>query len=134
MNHCEDATTKQFAGFDVASDRHVDGPVLLLHIFLLLLGCVMDIISATLIVAPLLAPIAIQYGIDPIHFGIIFIVNLQIGYITPPIGINIFVASGLFKRSVVQVIRATVPYVLILLIALAIITYMPSFSLLLLGR
>jgi C4-dicarboxylate transporter, DctM subunit len=110
------------------------GFLVIVNIFLLLLGCVMDIISAILIVAPLLAPIAIQYGVDPIHFGIIFIVNLQIGYITPPIGINIFVASGLFKRSVVQVIRATVPYVLILLIALAIITYMPSFSLLLLGR
>lgn len=110
------------------------GFLVLVNIFLLLLGCVMDIISAILIVAPLLAPIAIQYGVDPIHFGIIFIVNLQIGYITPPIGINIFVASGLFKRSVVQVIRATVPYVLILLIALAIITYMPSFSLVLLGR
>lgn len=110
------------------------GFLLLVNIFLLLLGCVMDIISAILIVAPLLAPIAIHYGIDPIHFGIIFIVNLQIGYITPPIGINLFVASGLFKRPVVQVIRATAPYVLILLVALAIITYMPSFSLLLLGR
>ena len=131
---CEEQIPQAAAAWLSAKVSTKLGFLVIVNIFLLLLGCVMDIISAILIVAPLLAPIAIQYGIDPIHFGIIFIVNLQIGYITPPIGINIFVASGLFKRSVVQVIRATVPYVLILLIALAIITYMPSFSLLLLGR
>jgi C4-dicarboxylate transporter DctM subunit len=131
---CEEQIPQAAAAWLSAKVSTKLGFLVIVNIFLLLLGCVMDIISATLIVAPLLAPIAIQYGIDPIHFGIIFIVNLQIGYITPPIGINIFVASGLFKRSVVQVIRATAPYVLILLIALAIITYMPSFSLFLLGR
>ena len=131
---CEEQIPQAAAAWLSAKVSTKLGFLVIVNIFLLLLGCVMDIISAILIVAPLLAPIAMQYGIDPIHFGIIFIVNLQIGYITPPIGINIFVASGLFKRSVVQVIRATVPYVLILLIALAIITYMPSFSLFLLGR
>ncbi|MBA4369496.1 MAG: hypothetical protein C0403_17860, partial [Desulfobacterium sp.] len=110
------------------------GFLLLANIFLLVLGCLMDIISAILIVAPLLAPIAIHYGVDPIHFGMIFIVNLQIGYLTPPIGINLFVASGLFKKPIVQVIRGTMPFVAILLIALLIVTFVPAFSLILLDR
>ncbi|MBW1897841.1 MAG: TRAP transporter large permease subunit [Deltaproteobacteria bacterium] len=110
------------------------GFLLLVNVFLLLLGCVMDIISAILIVAPLLAPIAIHYGVDPIHFGIIFIVNLQIGYITPPIGINLFVASGVFKKPIVQVIQGTLPFAAILLIALLLVTYVPAISLILLGR
>jgi len=110
------------------------GFLLLVNIFLLLLGCIMDIMSAIMIVAPLLAPIAIQYGLDPIHFGIIFIVNLQIGYITPPIGLNLFVASSVFNRPVAQVIRATFPFALILLVALVIITYVPAVSMILLGR
>ena len=110
------------------------GFLLLVNVFLLLLGCVMDIMSAIMIVAPILAPIAIAYGLDPIHFGIIFIVNLQIGYITPPIGLNLFVASSVFNKPVAQVIRATFPFALILLVALVIITYVPSVSLFLLGR
>jgi len=110
------------------------GFLLLVNVFLLLLGCVMDIISAILIVAPLLAPIAIHYGVDPIHFGIIFTVNLSIGYITPPIGINLFVASGVFKRPIVKVIRGTLPFAAILLIALLLVTFVPAISLVLLGR
>jgi len=108
--------------------------LLIVNIFYLILGCLMDIISAILIVVPLLAPIAIQYGIDPIHFAIIFIVNMQIGYITPPIGINLFVASGLFKRPITKVIRGVVPFIIMMLIALAIVTYVPALSLILLGR
>ena len=94
----------------------------------------MDIMSAIMIVAPLLAPIAISYGIDPIHFGLIFIVNLSIGYVTPPIGLNLFVASSVFDRPIVQVIRASFPYAVILLLALAAVTYIPALSLFLLGR
>ena len=108
--------------------------LVLVNIFLIIVGCVMDIMSATMIMAPLLAPIAIHYGIDPIHFGIIFIVNLSIGYITPPMGLNLFVASSVFDRPVTQVIRASFPFTMILLVALVLVTYVPGFSLLLLGR
>ncbi len=110
------------------------GFLLLTNVFLLLLGCLMDIMSAIMIVAPLLAPIAIRYGIDPIHFGLIFIVNLSIGYITPPIGLNLFVASSVFKKPIVQVIRASFPYAVIMLLALLAVTYIPWLSLALLGR
>ena len=110
------------------------GFLLLTNLFLLALGCLMDIMSAIMIVAPLLAPIAIGYGIDPVHFGLIFIVNLSIGYITPPIGLNLFVASSVFERPIVQVIRASFPYAVIMLLALAAVTYIPALSLALLGR
>jgi len=110
------------------------GFLLLTNVFLLVLGCLMDIMSAIMIVAPLLAPIAISYGIDPIHFGLIFIVNLSIGYVTPPIGLNLFVASSVFERPIVQVIKASFPYAVILLLALAAVTYIPALSLFLLGR
>ncbi len=110
------------------------GFLLLTNVFLLLLGCLMDIMSAILIVAPLLAPIALGYGIDPIHFGLIFIVNLSIGYITPPIGLNLFVASSVFKRPIIQVIKASFPFAVIMLLALAAVTYVPWLSLALLDR
>ena len=110
------------------------GFLVLANIFLLLLGCLMDIMSAIMIVAPLLAPIAISYGIDPIHFGLIFIVNLSIGYITPPIGLNLFVSSTILDRPITQVIRASFPYSVIMLLALVAVTYIPALSLFLLGR
>lgn len=99
--------------------------LLLANLFLLALGCVMEIMSAILIVAPLLAPIAASFGIDPVHFGIIFIVNLEIGYLTPPMGINLFVASTVFKRPVVEVIRSVIPFLFIMLFALFVITVFP---------
>ena len=110
------------------------GFLLLVNIFLLVLGCLMDIMSAIMIVAPLLAPIAIAYGVDPIHFGLIFIVNLSIGYITPPIGLNLFVSSTVMERPIIQVIKASFPYAVIMLLALAAVTYIPWLSLALLGR
>jgi len=110
------------------------GFLALTNVFLLLLGCLMDIMSATMIIAPLLAPIAIDYGVDPVHFGLIFIVNLSIGYITPPIGLNLFVASSVFDRPVVQVIKASFPYAVIMLLALLAVTYIPWLSLAFLGR
>jgi C4-dicarboxylate transporter, DctM subunit len=106
--------------------------LILVNLFLLGLGMFMEIISAILIVAPLLAPIAISYGIDPIHFGIIFIVNLELGYLTPPMGINLFVASTVFKRPVVEIIRGVVPFFFIMLVCLAIIALVPWLSLALL--
>jgi hypothetical protein len=108
--------------------------LILVNLFLLALGCAMEIISAILIVAPLLAPIAASYGIDPVHFGIIFIVNLELGYLTPPMGINLFVASTVFKRSIVQVIKASFPYMILMLFCLAVVTVWPGLSLGLLGE
>ena len=110
---------------------HVDSKLqflVMVNVFLLLLGCVMEIISAILIVAPLLAPIALSYGIDPIHFGIIFIVNLELGYLTPPMGINLFVSSTVFERSLVDVIKSTVPFLLLMLLCLVVIVWFPGLS------
>ncbi len=106
--------------------------LILVNLFLLALGCVMEIVSAILIVAPLLAPIAVSYGIDPIHFGIIFIVNLELGYLTPPMGINLFVSSTVFGRPVVQVMKASAPFLLLMLLCLVLIVIFPQLSLALL--
>ncbi len=108
--------------------------LILVNLFLLALGCVMEIISAILIVAPLLAPIAADFGIDPIHFGIIFIVNLELGYLTPPMGINLFVASTVFERPVVKVIRSSLPFLVLMLFCLVVIAAFPQLSLFLLDR
>lgn len=104
------------------------GFLLLVNIFLLILGCLMEILSAILIVAPLLAPMAAHFGIDPIHFGIIFIVNLEIGYLTPPMGINLFVASTVFNRPLGQVVRSVVPFIFVMLFSLFIISAVPALS------
>ena len=103
--------------------------IILCNCFLLVLGCVMEIISAILIVAPLLAPIALQYGMDPVHFGIMFIVNLELGYLTPPMGINLFVSSTVFNRSIVDVIKGTVPFLVMMLFCLAVISFWEDLSL-----
>lgn len=105
------------------------GFLVAVNILLLIVGCFMDIMSAILVLAPILTPMAIHYGIDPIHFGIIMIVNLEIGYLTPPIGINLFVASGIFKEPITDVIKAVAPFLLVMLVGLAIITAFPQISL-----
>jgi C4-dicarboxylate transporter DctM subunit len=108
------------------------GPVaflLAVNILLLLAGCFMDILSAILILVPLLAPVGHQLGIHPLHLGVIFIVNLEIGYLTPPLGINLFVSSTLFRKSLGEVIRAVIPFTAIMLGALLVVTYVPSVSL-----
>lgn len=99
------------------------------NILLLIVGCVMDIMSAILVLAPLLTPMAIHYGVDPTHFGIIMIVNLEIGYVTPPIGINLFVASGIFNQSIGDVIKSVWGPVSLLLVGLVLITFFPEISL-----
>ncbi len=103
--------------------------LIVVNIFLLILGCFMDIMSAILIVGPLLGPMAIEFGIDPIHFAIIFIVNMEIGYLTPPMGINLFVASSIFEKKIGFVIKSTLPFTMILLFALILISYIPAISL-----
>ncbi|MDQ2697057.1 MAG: TRAP transporter large permease subunit [Pseudomonadota bacterium] len=108
--------------------------LLLLNAFLLLLGAILDIFSALVIMVPLLLPVAVGYGIDPLHLGIIFLANMQIGYFTPPVGMNLFIASYRFRRPVLQLYRATLPFFFILLLAVLIITYWPALSLGLAGR
>lgn len=103
--------------------------LIVVNIFLLILGCFMDIMSAILIVGPILGPMAVEFGIDPIHFAIIFIVNMEIGYLTPPMGLNLFVASSIFEKKIGVVIRATLPFTLIMLFALILISYVPAISL-----
>ena len=105
------------------------GFLLLLNLFLLVVGALMDILSAILIIAPLLAPMAIKLGIDPVHLGVIFIVNLEIGYLTPPMGLNLFVSSGLFNRPVGDVIKSTFPFTRLMLLGLLLVTYVPAISL-----
>lgn len=115
--------------------QHIDSKwtfLLLLNIFLLILGCFLDIFSALVIMVPLLLPIAIGYGIDPIHLGIIFLANMELGYCTPPVGMNLMIASYRFKRSMIELYHTTVPFLLVLMIAVLIITYVPWLSLALL--
>lgn len=102
--------------------------LLVVNLLLLVVGMFMDIMSAILIIAPMLAPMAAAMGINPIHMGIIFIVNLEIGYLTPPVGLNLFVSSSLFKKGLGFVIRAVIPTVVIMLGSLAAITWVPSMS------
>lgn len=100
-----------------------------LNIFLLAAGCIMDIFSALVIIVPIMVPIALKYGIDPVHLCIIFLVNLEIGYSTPPVGINLFISSLKFEKPVTLLYRASIPYLLLLLGLLILITYVPALSL-----
>lgn len=103
--------------------------LLLLNVFLLLVGCVMDIFSATMVIVPLILPLALHFGIDPVHLGIIFLANLEIGYLTPPVGINLFLASQRFREPILTLFRAALPFLLIMLVWLALVTYLPYLSL-----
>jgi C4-dicarboxylate transporter DctM subunit len=101
----------------------------LLNVFLLIVGCLMDIFSATIVVVPLILPIAREFGVNPIHLGIIFLTNLEIGYSTPPVGLNLFISSFRFKKPIPTLYRASLPFLGVLLLALIIITYFPDLSL-----
>jgi C4-dicarboxylate transporter, DctM subunit len=103
--------------------------LLLLNLFLLVVGSMLDIFSALVLVVPLIVPIAKAYDVNLIHLGIIFLTNLQIGYCTPPVGLNLFLASYRFERPVVQLYRATLPFLALLFVTLIIITYFPLLSL-----
>ncbi|WP_349431542.1 TRAP transporter large permease subunit [Methylomarinum sp. Ch1-1] len=102
--------------------------LILLNIFLLILGAILDIFSALVIVVPLIVPIALNYGVHPIHLGVIFLANMQIGYFTPPVGMNLFIASYRFNKPITELYQATIPFMLILLVAVLIITYVPWLS------
>lgn len=108
--------------------------LMLINLLLLVAGMVLDIFAALVILAPLIIPIALAFGVDPVHLGIIFLANLQIGYCTPPVGINLFLASHRFGDDILKVYRATLPFLGLLLVALLLITWFPSLSLWLPGR
>ncbi|TCK98636.1 C4-dicarboxylate transporter DctM subunit [Natranaerovirga hydrolytica] len=107
--------------------------LLVINLFLLLVGMVMDPSAAVLILTPLLLPIVVNIGVDPIHFGVIMIVNLALGMLTPPFGLNLFVASGISKMPISGVIRGTLPFVAILIFTLLVITFVPQLSLMLIS-
>ena len=96
---------------------------------LLILGALLDVFSAIIIMVPLILPIAVGYGVHPVHLGIIFLANLQIGYFTPPIGMNLFISSYRFKKPILQLYAAWWPFMVVLWIALMVITYVPFLSL-----
>lgn len=103
--------------------------LMVLNIFLLIVGCLMDIFSAIIVVVPLIKPIAMNFGIDPIHLGVIFLCNLEIGYSTPPVGINLFISSSRFDKPILELYKAALPFLAILMIGLVLITYVPPLSL-----
>ncbi|MBI4511241.1 MAG: TRAP transporter large permease [Deltaproteobacteria bacterium] len=99
-----------------------------LNVLLLVVGCLMDIFSAIVVVVPLIAPAAALYGIDPYHLGVIFLLNLEIGYLTPPVGLNLFITSFRFRTPMVEVYKAAIPFILVMLGALALVTYVPALT------
>lgn len=103
--------------------------LLVLLLFLLLVGAILDIFSALVLVVPLILPVAAAFGVDPVHLGIIFLATMQLGYLTPPVGLNLFIASYRFGQSIVRVYLATFPFLLMLLLAVLLITFLPSLSL-----
>jgi C4-dicarboxylate transporter DctM subunit len=111
-----------------------DNPVVVVALFnviLLVAGCFLDSASAIIILGPLMQPIAAHVGVDPIHFGIIMLVNLSVGMLTPPVGLNLFVAMGVAKMTLFQIFRAALPTIVLMLGALIVLSYVPFFSMLL---
>jgi len=108
--------------------------LVLLNLFLLVLGTMLDVFSALVIVVPIILPVAVGYGIHPVHLGIVFLANMQLGYFTPPVGMNLFIASYRFEKPVAELFRATLPFFFLLLAAVLLITYWPALSLVLLQR
>jgi len=107
---------------------NIESPILFLlalNLFLIVVGCLMDIFSAIVVVVPLIVPIARVYGIDPVHLGVIFIANLELGYLTPPVGLNLFLSSYRFNKPVMQIARATLPMLGVLAVGVLLITYVP---------
>ncbi|HFD79350.1 MAG TPA: TRAP transporter large permease, partial [Gammaproteobacteria bacterium] len=110
----------------------IDTPLsflIILNIFLLAVGAMMDIFSATVVIVPLILPLAQRFGVDPVHLGIVFLANLEIGYSTPPVGINLFIASQRFEKPLLGLFRAALPFIAIMLVWLLLVTYIPALSL-----
>ena len=105
--------------------------LILLFVFLLILGAILDIFSAIVLVVPLILPIAMQFGVNEFHLGIVFLAAMQLGYLTPPVGLNLFIASYRFERPIMSVYAATFPFLIILAVSVLIIMYWPGLSLML---
>ncbi len=105
-----------------------------LNVFLLLVGCILDIFSAIIVVLPLILPLANAYDVDPLHLGVIFLTNLEIGYLTPPVGMNLFLSAFRFKKPLPTLYVAAVPFMIVLLAVLSVITYVPQLSLWLVSK
>ncbi|NJP36070.1 TRAP transporter large permease subunit [Alkalicoccus luteus] len=103
--------------------------MLLIIVLLLIVGCFMDTLASIIILTPLLLPVAIEFGYDPVHFGMVMIITLAIGFITPPLGVNLFVSSGISGLPIMTIARGVIPYFFMMLIALLIITFIPQLSL-----
>ena len=101
----------------------------MLNVFLLLVGCLMDIFSAIIVIVPLIAPLGLYFGIDPVHLAIIFIANLELGFLTPPVGMNLFLAAYRFDEDMPKIYQATLPFFLLILLAVGLITYIPILTL-----
>ena len=115
----------------------VSSPVsflILLLVFLLILGAILDIFSAIVLVVPLILPIAAEYGVHEVHLGIIFLAAMQLGYMTPPVGLNLFIASYRFEKTIMHVYSATFPFLIILMLSVVLITFWPDLSLWLVGE
>ena len=111
---------------------HIDSPILFLlalNVLLILVGAMMDIYSAIVVIVPLITPMAAAYGIDPVHLGVIFLANMELGYLMPPMGENLFLASYRFERPLAEVYRSTLPYSVIVLAVVLLITYVPGLTL-----
>ena len=104
--------------------------LLMLNIFLLVVGCLMDIFSAIIVIVPLISPLGEYFGIEPVHLAIIFIANLELGFLTPPVGMNLFLSAYRFNENMTQIYKATLPFFIIKLIAVGVITYVPVLALL----
>lgn len=112
-------------------EQFISSPIMflfVLNLFLLVVGMLMDIFSAIVVVVPLIVPIARHFGIDPYHLGIVFLLNLEIGYLTPPVGLNLFISAFRFEKPVTQLYRAVLPFIGLLIVSLVITTYVPSLS------
>ena len=103
--------------------------LLLLLVFLLILGAILDIFSAIVLVVPLILPLAAGYEVHPVHLGIVFLAAMQLGYLTPPVGLNLFIASYRFEKPIMHVYAATLPFLLILLLSVVLIAFWPGLSL-----
>lgn len=103
--------------------------LILLLVFLLVLGAILDIFSAIVLVVPLILPVALQFGVDPVHLGIVFLAAMQLGYLTPPVGLNLFISCYRFERGIVEVYLSTLPFFFILLFSVVVITFWPWLSL-----
>ncbi len=107
--------------------------LLVLNVMLLLVGALMDIFSAIIIIVPLLVPVGAAFGIDPIHLGVIFLANLELGYLTPPIGMNLFLSSLRFQKPLYDIWKTVIPFLIVFIIWVLMITYIPAISVGVLG-